>query len=94
MKKTLSALALIALLGGCAGSSTPTSSNAAPVAKKAELTEAEQLREDEILCTREMRTGSHRKSRVCRTVAQRKKEQQAAAEILRNTQNGGTRAIN
>jgi len=93
MKKTLSALALIALLGGCAGNSTPTSSNAAPVAKKAELTEAEQLREDEILCTREMRTGSHRKTRVCRTVAERKREREQAQEIMRNTQNGGTRAI-
>ncbi len=94
MKRTLSALALIALLGGCAGNSTPTSNSAAPVAQKAELSDAEKLREDEILCTREMRTGSHRKSRTCRTVAQRKKEQQAAAEILRNTQTGGSTISN
>lgn len=98
MKNLIGALALVALLGGCSTTST-SSSNAATATtqtastKAAEDAEAEKLRDDEILCARQMRTGSHRKTRVCRTVAERKREREQAQEIMRNTQNGGTRAI-
>ena len=92
MKNILTALAIAALLGGCASTSNAPAKATAQTAK-AEMTEPEKLREDEILCTREMRTGSHRKSRVCRTIAQRKQEQQAAREILRNTQTGGGKVV-
>lgn len=93
MKNILTALAVAALLGGCASTSNAPAKAAAQTAK-AEMSEDEKLREDEILCTREMRTGSHRKSRVCRTIEQRKQEQQAAREILRNTQTGGGKVVN
>ncbi|MFK7885838.1 MAG: hypothetical protein AB8G16_03145 [Gammaproteobacteria bacterium] len=99
MKKIISALALVALLGGC--STTTNNANSAKAAttqtaqntKAAEDAEAEKLRDDEILCARQMRTGSHRKTRVCRTVAERKRERQQAQEIMRNTQTGGTRVV-
>ena len=95
MYKALSIIALVALLGGCA-SSTPTaaSSKSAPTTTTKVTMTDEELRKQEILCTRETKTGSHRKTRVCRTLEQRKREREAAAEILNNTQTGGTKAIN
>ena len=94
MKHLLCAAALTALLGGCA-SSTPSSTSPS-VSKTAAVqkTQEQQYREDEIRCTRETRTGSHRKTRVCRTVEQRRQEREDAQRTMDVIQQGGTREIN
>jgi Tfp pilus assembly protein PilE len=94
MKKAFITVALIALLGGCASTGSTETANKSQVKAANATLSAEEMREQEILCTRETRTGSHRKSRVCRTIEQRKREQDAAAEILRNTQTGGGKVVN
>lgn len=93
MKHLLCAVALSALLGGCA--STPSDPSTTSVSKTAAVqkTEEQKFREDEIRCARETRTGSHRKTRVCRTVQQRREEREDAQRTMEVIQQGGTRAI-
>lgn len=44
-----------------------------------------------IVCSREQVTGSHRQTNVCKTVAQRRHEREAAQNSLRNEQRAGLR---
>lgn len=94
MNNALSTIALLALLGGCASTNTADTAERTDMKAATVTVTDEELREQEILCTREMRTGSHRTSRTCRTFEQRKREREAAAEVLRNTQNGGQGVVN
>lgn len=44
--------------------------------------------EDRVVCRRQVVTGSHRKKMVCRTSGQIRQDQDAAAELLRDTVRG------
>ncbi|MEM6639588.1 MAG: hypothetical protein AAF610_06765 [Pseudomonadota bacterium] len=90
MKQILCAAAMTAILAGCASSGTTSSTASVSKTAAVQKTEEQQFREDEIRCTRETRTGSHRKTRVCRSVEQRRRDREDAQRTLDVIQNGGT----
>lgn len=44
--------------------------------------------EQQVRCTHQSKTGSHRKFKVCKTLAQRKREREASQRLMRTIQRG------
>ena len=104
MKKLLFMGALVAFgVAGCA--STVTEENAGTTAQKMYTQDEKdamphkekvavfnegKAEDQQMICRKEGVTGSHRKRRVCRTVAQRKSDSESAREALGRKQSGPT----
>lgn len=95
-------LAALALTGLAACASAPQDKPADASAQKTiddtELAvtvekESSKDAEDRVICTRRVATGSHRKTRYCRTRAQRDQERRAAQDTLREVTTGGSRQV-
>lgn len=88
-------LVLALALAACA---TPPAANEGADAAGPVTTEkvkvVERGTEDAVVCNYESVTGSHRKTRVCRTVAQRESERESGQAVLRRIQKVGTKPIN
>ena len=104
MNKLLFIGALVAFgVAGCA--STVTKENAGTTAQKMYTQEEKDAMpqkdkvaaynegksdDQQMICRKEVVTGTHRKRRVCRTVAQRKSDSESAREALGRMQQGAT----
>ena len=104
MNKLLLTSALVAFgISGCASTVTEDGGSAATQkmyteAEKDAMTREEKVSvynagnsdDQQMVCRKEVVTGTHRKRRVCRTVAQRRADSESAHEALGRMQQGAT----
>ena len=97
--RTLVAATVALTLGGCATSGTQTAEldpSDGPILTTVDKVEAYnegKADDDKLVCTKRPITGSHKKTVICRTVAQAREERQAAQETLQRGVGGFQKSV-